>query len=220
MKVEYYSIVICLLIFFISIASASAVECDQADVINETDSGEVTIEQADEACDDAVLGIAVDESGDAFSDENISIASDIEINGIYVDGIIGAPISMDDLLGDSGGALYTAIMGTGTGGTATLSADYAATSRSTATASGVCTYYTDVYIDHRLTFDGQNHTINLNNFGRAFQVKSDVQGLVFKNTTFINGDSYTNRDQSGANYKRFINQNDKVLGNKIISQII
>ena len=76
MKVRYYSIFVCLLVFFISIASASAVEYDQADVNNATiDEGvnDVSVEEAD---DDAVLGIPLDES------ENLndsSFADDIKI---------------------------------------------------------------------------------------------------------------------------------------------
>lgn len=88
MKVKYSSIlIVCLLVFFISVASASAAEYDQTDVTNVTTSGEVIDVQTDEACGDAVLGISVED--DSLNDS--SIADDIKIDDIH-EGVIGAPL--------------------------------------------------------------------------------------------------------------------------------
>lgn len=162
MKVKYSSIlIVCLLVFFISVASASAAEYDQTDVTNVTTSGEVIDVQTDEACGDAVLGISVED--DSLNDS--SIADDIKIDDIH-EGVIGAPLVEDDLLGADMNSLYDQIKN---GGSFTLPENYQATASSTYSK-----YNVDLPISNSLTLIGTDNynTIDANGKGRIFHVNS------------------------------------------------
>ena len=185
MKVKYSSIlIVCLLVFFISVASASAAEYDQTDVTNVTTSGEVIDVQTDEACGDAVLGISVED--DSLNDS--SIADDIKIDDIH-EGVIGAPLVEDDLLGADMNSLYDQIKN---GGSFTLPENYQATASSTYSK-----YNVDLPISNSLTLIGTDNynTIDANGKGRIFHVNS---GKVLKcyDVTFTNGNSGKNTKQT------------------------
>ena len=243
MEIKYGIILVCLLVFLISVASASAAENDQTDIKNKTiDTGVVSV-SAEKADSDAVLGISIDENQDVNNTyKNMSQISkeDIKLdNSIGENNLLGASIFDNDLLGENivhGVPLYWKITNANAGDTVYLTEDYTATSRSYYDTTGSFFtgydyhwyYYIDFPITKSITIDGQGHTIDAATYGRIFHVSSSVS-VTFKNIIFKNGksdgttDSHVTvssaTDYGGAVYLAGSNSNTEFINCTFINNI-